>query len=52
VLAAGRILTESGNESVGTLIAGFPAGGPQPPILPPSDGFLLLDRDKFQQAAG
>lgn len=34
-------------ESVGTLIAGFPAGGPQPPILPPKDGFLFLDRDKF-----
>jgi pimeloyl-ACP methyl ester carboxylesterase len=35
------------NESVGSLIAGFPADGPQPPILPPKDGFLLLDRDKF-----
>jgi hypothetical protein len=34
-------------ESVNTLIAGFPADGPQPPILPPQDGFLLLDRDKF-----
>ena len=34
-------------ESVNTLIAGFPAGGPQPPILPPQDGFLFLDRDKF-----
>ena len=34
-------------ESVNTLIAGFPAGGPQPPILPPRDGFLFLDRDKF-----
>jgi pimeloyl-ACP methyl ester carboxylesterase len=34
-------------ESVGTLIAGFPQDGPQPPILPPEDGFLLLDRDKF-----
>ena len=34
-------------ESVGTLIAGFPADGPQPPILPPQDGFLFLDRDKF-----
>ena len=34
-------------ESVNTLIAGFPAGGPQPPILPPTDGFLFLDRDKF-----
>ena len=35
------------DESVGSLIAGFPAGGPQPPILPPKDGFLFLDRDKF-----
>jgi len=34
-------------ESVNSLIAGFPAGGPQPPILPPKDGFLFLDRDKF-----
>src|SRR6478752_2368001 len=34
-------------ESVNTLIAGFPAGGPQPPILPPRDGFLFLDRDKL-----
>src|SRR6266508_5399029 len=34
-------------ESVNTLIAGFPASGPQPPILPPVDGFLFLDRDKF-----
>jgi pimeloyl-ACP methyl ester carboxylesterase len=34
-------------ESVNTLIAGFPADGPQPPIPPPRDGFLFLDRDKF-----
>ncbi len=34
-------------ESVNTLIAGFPADGPQPPILPPREGFLFLDRDKF-----
>jgi pimeloyl-ACP methyl ester carboxylesterase len=34
-------------ESVNTLIDGFPKDGPQPPILPPRDGFLLLDREKF-----
>jgi len=38
------------DESVNTLISGFPAGGPQPPILPPRDGFLFLDRDKFHAA--
>ena len=37
-------------ESVQTLIGGFPADGPQPPILPPQDGFLYLDRDKFAAA--
>ena len=34
-------------ESVQTLIADPPAGAPVPPILPPQDGFLFLDRDKF-----
>jgi pimeloyl-ACP methyl ester carboxylesterase len=34
-------------ESVNTLIEGFPQDGPQPPILPTRDGFLLLDREKF-----
>ena len=34
-------------ESVNTLVAGFPADGPQPPILPPVNGFLFLDRAKF-----
>src|SRR6266478_2106213 len=37
-------------ESVGTLIQGFPQDGPQPPILPPQDGFLFLDREKFHDA--
>jgi pimeloyl-ACP methyl ester carboxylesterase len=34
-------------ESVNTLLAGLPADAPQPPILPPKDGFLFLDREKF-----
>jgi pimeloyl-ACP methyl ester carboxylesterase len=34
-------------ESVNALIAGFPADGPQPPILAPKDGFLFLDRERF-----
>ncbi len=34
-------------ESVNTLIANAPPGAPVPPILPPQDGFLFLDRDKF-----
>jgi pimeloyl-ACP methyl ester carboxylesterase len=34
-------------ESVSALIAQVPADGPMPPILPPQDGFLFLDRDKF-----
>src|SRR6266853_4458714 len=34
-------------ESVNSLLAGFPADAPQPPILPPKDGFLFLDREKF-----
>jgi pimeloyl-ACP methyl ester carboxylesterase len=34
-------------ESVATLLQGFPTDAPQPPILPPQDGFLLLDRAKF-----
>jgi pimeloyl-ACP methyl ester carboxylesterase len=37
-------------ESVNTLIEGFPKGGPQPPILPPQDGFLFLDREKFHDS--
>ncbi|KAF5997436.1 MULTISPECIES: alpha/beta fold hydrolase [Streptomyces] len=34
-------------ESVNTLIADPPPGAPVPPILPPNDGFLFLDREKF-----
>ena len=34
-------------ESVQSLIANPPPGAPVPPILPPQDGFLFLDRAKF-----
>ena len=34
-------------ESVSTLIANPAPGAPVPPILPPQDGFLFLDRAKF-----
>jgi pimeloyl-ACP methyl ester carboxylesterase len=37
-------------ESVETLIADPPPGAPVPPILPPQDGFLLLDREKFHDS--
>src|ERR1700690_1066673 len=34
-------------ESVSSLIKDPPAGAPVPPILPPQDGYLFLDRAKF-----
>jgi pimeloyl-ACP methyl ester carboxylesterase len=34
-------------ESVETLIANPPPGAALPPILPPQDGFLMLDKVKF-----
>jgi pimeloyl-ACP methyl ester carboxylesterase len=34
-------------ESVAKLIQNPPPGAPAPPILPPQDGFLFLDRAKF-----
>ncbi len=37
-------------ESVGTLIQGFPKDAPAPPIMPPQEGFLFLDRKKFPDA--
>jgi pimeloyl-ACP methyl ester carboxylesterase len=35
-------------ESVATLIKDPPPGAPVPPILPPQDGYLFLDRPKFR----
>jgi pimeloyl-ACP methyl ester carboxylesterase len=37
-------------ESVNTLIADPPPGAPVPPILPPQDGFLFLDKDAFAES--
>jgi pimeloyl-ACP methyl ester carboxylesterase len=37
-------------ESVNSLIADPPPGAPVPPILPPRDGFLFLDREKFAES--
>jgi pimeloyl-ACP methyl ester carboxylesterase len=37
-------------ESVNTLIADPPPGAPVPPILPPQDGFLFLDKEKFAES--
>jgi pimeloyl-ACP methyl ester carboxylesterase len=37
-------------ESVSTLIADPPPGAPVPPILPPRNGFLFLDREKFHES--
>jgi pimeloyl-ACP methyl ester carboxylesterase len=34
-------------ESVASLIKDPPVGAPVPPILPPRDGYLLLDKSKF-----
>jgi pimeloyl-ACP methyl ester carboxylesterase len=34
-------------ESIQSLFQNSPPGAPVPPILPPQDGFLLLDRAKF-----
>src|SRR5499427_1066577 len=34
-------------ESVATLIENPPPGAPVPPILPPQDGYLYLDRSRF-----
>jgi pimeloyl-ACP methyl ester carboxylesterase len=41
---------ESVSSLIEDLISGGPPGAPEPPILPPQDGFLLLDRAKFPVA--
>ena len=38
---------ESVSSLIDNLIKSAPPGGPVPPILPPQDGFLLLDKAKF-----
>src|SRR5271156_4606418 len=37
-------------ESVNSLIANPPPGAPVPPILPPRDGYLFLDKGKLAAA--
>src|SRR5216683_3681130 len=37
-------------ESVSTIIKDAPPGAPVPPILPPQDGYLSLDKGKFPAA--
>ncbi|MGC1948877.1 MAG: alpha/beta hydrolase, partial [Pseudolabrys sp.] len=37
-------------ESVNTLIANPPPGAPVPPILPPKNGYLFLDKVKFRDS--
>lgn len=37
-------------ESVNTLLGGFPQDGPQPPILPPVNGNLFLDRARYHDS--
>ena len=37
-------------ESVNTLIANPPPGAPVPPILPPKDGYLFLEKAKFRDS--
>ena len=37
-------------ESVSSLIKNPPPGAPVPPIMPPQDGYLFLDRTKFRES--
>jgi len=38
------------NESVSSLIKDPPPGAPVPPILPPQEGFLFLDKARFRES--
>ena len=38
------------NESIASLIKDPPPGAPVPPILPPQDGFLFLDKTRFRES--
>jgi pimeloyl-ACP methyl ester carboxylesterase len=40
-------LRQTKGESVASLIKDPPPGTPVPPILPPQDGYLFLDKEKF-----
>ena len=42
----GRVRPDNG-QSVNSLIANPLPGAPVPPILPPRDGYLYVDRDRF-----
>lgn len=48
VYVAGWALDDG--QSIGALIESLPPDAPLPPILPPRDGFLLLDRAEFPAA--
>ena len=37
-------------ESVSSLIQNPPPGAPVPPIMPPQDGYLFLDRARFRES--
>ena len=37
-------------ESVSAMIKNPPPGAPQPPIMPPQDGYLVLDRTRFHES--
>jgi hypothetical protein len=48
-VASGLLMSQAQaqQKSVASLIANPPRGAPVPPILPPKDGYLFLDRTKF-----